>query len=93
MANKQRVHRLSKIAVLIFVAAGLVSSPLRAQTSTKDKIDQAVALYERFEIESARPLLQEVLSATWLQPVHRAWRTLGRRFMPPCYEPAVHFLR
>lgn len=68
------------------MAAGLSPSSLRAQAATTQaKIDQAIALYERFEIEAARPLLQEVLSPNWVLPVSQEQRVTAYKYLGASY--------
>ena len=82
-----RFSRLITPPAIAFGLAGLllvVPGRSRAQ-STDDKINQAVALYVKFEIEAARPLLQEVLSPTWLQPISTEQRVTAYKYLGASY--------
>ncbi|MGH7644175.1 MAG: hypothetical protein ACREMR_01180 [Gemmatimonadales bacterium] len=59
---------MKRVAGLI---AALVLAAVRgaAQASTADALAQAQRLYEQLEIERAIPLLRQVLSPSWQQPV------------------------
>jgi hypothetical protein len=72
--------------VALFAVAGVFPSVVRAQAATTQaKIDQAIALYERFEIEAARPLLQEVLSPNWILPVSQEQRVTAYKYLGASY--------
>jgi hypothetical protein len=72
-------RRLLRVVVAALV--GLIPSTLTAQVTTQAKIDQAIALYERFEIESARPLLLEVLSPNWVQAITQEQRVTALKYL------------
>ena len=81
--DKRKAVRFSAVAALV---ASLVPSVARAQAATTQaKIDQAIALYERFEVEAARPLLQEVLSPNWVLPVSQDQRVTAYKYLGASY--------
>ena len=86
MVDKPNTLR-SAVAVLFAtaIAAGLCPSDAAAQATTQAKIDQAVAFYEKFEIESARPLLQEILSPNWVQAVSLEQRVTALKYLGASY--------
>lgn len=85
MASKQSISVILR-GLLTAIAAGTLSSAsLHAQATTQAKIDQAVQLYERFEIESARPLLQEILSPNWIQAVSLEQRVTALKYLGASY--------
>jgi hypothetical protein len=82
----KRFARESMRLFALCAAAGLFPSAIRAQAATTQaKIDQAIALYERFEIEAARPLLQEVLSPNWILPVSQEQRVTAYKYLGASY--------
>jgi hypothetical protein len=85
VSKPRHLRRVETGALLLAIVSGLLPSAADAQTTTKDKIDQAVAFYEKFEIESARPLLQEVLSPTWLQPITLDQRVTAYKYLGASY--------
>ena len=72
-------------ALVLALAAWLAPRPALAQGTTADKIRQAIDLYNRLEIEAARPLLQEVLSPTWLLPITTEERVTAYKYLGASY--------
>ena len=86
MVDKSR--RLYSAVAAVFattLAAFVLPTSATAQATTQAKIDQAVAYYERFEIESARPLLQEILSPNWVQAVSLEQRVTALKYLGASY--------
>jgi hypothetical protein len=73
------------LKIVAVALTGLVPTALRAQVTTQAKIDQAIAFYERFEIEAARPLLQEVLSPNWVQAISQDQRVTALKYLGASY--------
>ena len=86
MADNRSILKYARALAALSIFA-IVAQPAvaRAQATTKDKIDQAVAFYQKFEIEAARPLLQEVLSPTWLQPITLEQRVTAYKYLGASY--------
>ena len=54
----------------------------RAQgASTKDRLDQAIALYEAFNVEAARPILREIISPGYVQQVTADQRAQAYKYL------------
>jgi hypothetical protein len=79
----KRICRVQGLRALVFLAAaGLAPATAHAQAATTQaKIEQAIALYDRFEIEAARPLLQEVLSSNWVLPISQEQRVTALKYL------------
>src|SRR5688572_27250283 len=69
------------LATLLLAAPALS----RAQSSTQDQIDRAIALYEAFNVEQARPLLLAVVSPTWVQQVSSAQKAVALKYLGASY--------
>src|SRR5689334_17788663 len=65
--------------------AGSASAALAQAATTQAKIDQAIALYERFEVEAARPLLQKILSPNWVLPVSQEQKVTAYKYLGASY--------
>jgi len=86
VANQVRRSWLRFSAFVVLAAVGFVPSVVRAQAATTQaKLDQAIALYDRFEVEAARPLLQEVLSPNWVLPVSQEQRVTAYKYLGASY--------
>jgi hypothetical protein len=69
------IRRLWFVALLLLpVAAG-------AQNTTRDRIDRAVALFNNFQVEQARTILQDIISPNYLQPVSPQERVEVYKFL------------
>jgi hypothetical protein len=85
VASKLKNLRAFLATICVATAAGVLPSVAVAQGTTQAKIDQAVALYEKFEIEAARPLLQEILSPNWPQAVSTEQRVTALKYLGASY--------
>src|SRR5687768_17010323 len=56
----------------------------RAQSTTQ-QIDSAVALYELFQVEAARPILQKIISPGYLQQVTSAEKARALKYLGASY--------
>ena len=68
------------------LAAFLVALPAMAGAqSTRDRIDQAIALYEAFNVEAARPILQLIISPGYTQQVTSQEKALALKYLGASY--------
>jgi len=68
------------------LAAALVATPVVASSqSTRQQIDQAKALYEAFQVEAARPILQRIISSGYLQQVSSAEKAEALKYLGASY--------
>jgi hypothetical protein len=69
------------------LAALLLATPSlsRAQQSTEDRLNQAIALYEAFNVEAARPILQAIVSPGYLQQVTAQQRATAYKYLGASY--------
>lgn len=69
------------------LAALLLAAPAasRAQASTQDQINQAVALYEQFNVEAARPILLKIISPGYLQQVSSEQKAAAFKYLGASY--------
>jgi hypothetical protein len=56
-----------------------------AQQSTEDRLYQAIALYEAFNVEAARPILQAIVSPGYLQQVSAQQRATAYKYLGASY--------
>lgn len=68
------------------LAALLLTAPAvtRAQ-STKQQIDSAVALYQQFNVEAARPILLKIISPGYLQQVSSSEKATALKYLGASY--------
>lgn len=67
--------------LLVFLLPGT----LRAQGTTRDAIERAIALYEGFQVEAARYILQQIVSPGYLQQVTPAERVTAYKYLGASY--------
>ena len=68
------------------VAALVLASPVVAYgQSTRQQIDQAKALYEAFQVEAARPILQRITSPGYLQTVSSIEKAEAYKYLGASY--------
>lgn len=77
----RRIAVAGLVPILLLAAA----AGARAQGTTRDRIDSAKTLYENFSVEQARPILLQIVSPGYLQPVSpgervEAYKYLGASF-------------
>jgi hypothetical protein len=53
--------------------------------STREQVDRAIAMYEAFNVESARPILLNIISPSYLQPVSPTERVDAYKFLGASY--------
>src|SRR5438445_4498765 len=74
-------------------------SPLAAQGSTEELLEQAHEFYERLEVERALPLLRQIVSPNWPFEVTREQRVEAYKYLGACLtlagkrDSAVLFFR
>lgn len=71
-------------ATAVATAASLLPARLSAQ-STRERIDQAIALYEAFNVEAARPILQLIISPGYTQQVTSQDKALALKYLGASY--------
>jgi hypothetical protein len=69
------------LTLLLLLAAAV---PARAQT-TRERLDSAKLLYQSFEVERARPILQGIVSPGYLQPVSPTERVEAYKYLGASY--------
>lgn len=68
------------------LTALLVVAPTVGQAqSTRQQIDEAIALYTAFQVEAARPILQRIISPGYLQQVSSAEKAEALKFLGASY--------
>src|SRR5579862_7683211 len=68
------------------VAALLIALPVVAVAqNTAETLQRAQQLYEAFQIEAARPLLQQILSPTYLFPVTPVQKATAEKYLGATY--------
>ena len=65
-------------ATMLFVATPALA---HAQASTQQRIEQAIQLYEAFNVEAARPILAGIVSASYLQQVTAEQRATAYKYL------------
>jgi len=78
--------RLATVSLLL--AAGLATAG--AQGTTADQINRAKALYETFDVEGARPILLNIISPNYLQPVSPSERVEAYKYLGASYALLGH---
>lgn len=56
-----------------------------AQGTTSENIARAIAMYEAFNVEGARPILQQIISPSYLQPVTAVERVAAYKYLGASY--------
>lgn len=73
-----------KRVVLAFLLLLTAAVSARAQT-TRERLDSAKLLYQSFEVERARPILQGIVSPGYLQPVSPTERVEAYKYLGASY--------
>lgn len=63
----------------------LVTPVLARAQSTKQKIDSAIALYDQFNVEAARPILLTIISPGYLQQVSSVEKAMALKYLGASY--------
>lgn len=82
MAGSRLLHPVRFALLALLIAAPGVA---RAQQSTEDRLNQAIALYEAFNVEAARPILQAIVSPGYLQQVTAQQRATAYKYLGASY--------
>lgn len=77
------MRRIAVPASLFLLLAGAADA--RAQGTTRDRIDSAKTLYENFNVELARPILLQIVSPGYLQPVSPSERVEAYKYLGASY--------
>ena len=78
------MRRLYLLTLLAIPAA------LSGQGTTREQIDRAIAMYNNFQVEQARPILLNIISPSYLQPVLPAERVDVYKYLGASYALLSH---
>lgn len=78
------IRRLCLLALLVFPAVA------GGQGTTREQIQRAVAMYNNFQVEQARPILLNIISANYLQPVSPTERVEVYKYLGASYALLSH---
>jgi len=80
-------HRMGMMGIrgVGLTALLLVSPAIAHGQSTTQQIDSAVALYEAFQVEAARPILQKIISPGYLQQVTSLEKARALKYLGASY--------
>ena len=76
---------MMKRFALLVAALALVPAEVRAQGTTREQIDRAIALYNNFQVEAARPILIGIISPNYIQPVSPTERVDVLKYLGASY--------
>lgn len=74
------MRRLAAIGLL-----ALAPAAAEAQGTTREQIDRAIAMYNNFQVEAARPILLNIISPNYLQQVLPAERVDAYKYLGASY--------
>lgn len=80
------IGRLSFAALLLLPAA----LGAQAEGTTREQIDRAIAMYNNFQVEQARPILLRIISPTYLQQVLPSERVDVYKYLGASYALLNH---
>ena len=80
---------MMKRLFLLLLVLGTPAS-LSAQGTTRERIDRAIAMFNNFQVEQARPILQEIISPSYLQQVLPAERVDVYKYLGASYALLGH---
>ena len=75
---------------LLIAALCLAPVALPAQNTTRERIDRAIAMFNNFQVEQARPILQEIIAPSYLQPVTPQERVEVYKYLGASYALLNH---
>jgi hypothetical protein len=73
------------LAVAHLLGAALMTPAIVGAQSTRERIDQAIALYEAFNVEAARPILQLIISPGYTQQVSSQEKAIALKYLGASY--------
>jgi hypothetical protein len=69
----------------LLVSAAVLAPGFVGAQSTRERIDQAIALYEAFNVEAARPILQLIISPGYTQQVSSQEKAVALKYLGASY--------
>jgi hypothetical protein len=81
---------VAAVAAAALAVLAALPAPASAQGTTREQIDRAIAMYNNFQVEAARPILLNIISPNYLQQVLPAERVDAYKYLGASYALLGH---